>query len=140
MKTLRLEPGGKACSPPGEIHSFSNETDSPPTVRVTATPSGDIERALRTVASATIDRNHRDPVLLKQRAPHAIHILSNSSRMPELLIEPLKLPGPDLPDQVLNVQPSCTYPARWEITKAPDLRFRRSGAVSCWWAILGSNE
>jgi len=49
MKTLRLEPGGKISSPPGEIHSFSNETDSPATVQVTATPSGDIERALRTV-------------------------------------------------------------------------------------------
>lgn len=37
--------------PPGRIHSFSNETGAPVTVRITATPAGDIERLLRTVSA-----------------------------------------------------------------------------------------
>ena len=50
--------------------------------------------------SSTIDGNHRDPVLLKQRAPHASRDIRNRSRILGFLVTTPKLPEPDLPDQV----------------------------------------
>lgn len=50
-----FEPGEFLTAAPHELHGFRNDTDSPATLTVTATPAGDLDRILRTLAGLTRD-------------------------------------------------------------------------------------
>lgn len=46
----RLEPGQPVTVPPGAVHSFTNPSDHPASVKVTVVPPHDFERTMRTLA------------------------------------------------------------------------------------------
>lgn len=46
-RRITLGPGGTAIVPPGVLHGFRNLTQTPSTIRVTASPPEDIESGLR---------------------------------------------------------------------------------------------
>lgn len=50
-----LGPGEVVTVAPHELHGFRNDTDSPAMLTVTATPAGDLDRILRTLAGLTRD-------------------------------------------------------------------------------------
>lgn len=69
-----LSPGETMVAAPGVMHGFSNDTDKPATVRVTATPARDIDKILRTLAGLARDgrlrpgRPPQDPLLMASLA------------------------------------------------------------------------
>jgi quercetin dioxygenase-like cupin family protein len=59
-----FEPGESVTAAPHDMHGFRNDTDRSATLRVTATPAGDLDRVLRTLAGLS-----RDGLLVPGRPP-----------------------------------------------------------------------
>lgn len=54
-RDLAFAPGDSVVADPHELHGFRNDTDAPATLRVTATPAGDLDRVLRTLCGLSTD-------------------------------------------------------------------------------------
>ncbi|HEV3169795.1 MAG TPA: cupin domain-containing protein, partial [Actinocrinis sp.] len=48
-REMAFAPGESVVADPHEIHGFRNDTDAAATLKVTATPAGDLDRVLRTL-------------------------------------------------------------------------------------------
>ena len=51
----RLEPGEPVTVPPGAVHTFTNPSDAPASVKVTIVPAQDFERVMRALAGLARD-------------------------------------------------------------------------------------
>jgi hypothetical protein len=54
-KETEFIPGQRMIAKPYEMHGFRNDTANPATLRVTATPAGDLDRTLRTLSGLSRD-------------------------------------------------------------------------------------
>jgi quercetin dioxygenase-like cupin family protein len=57
---------------PHQLHGFRNDTDVPATLKVTATPAGDLDRVLRTLSGLS-----RDGLLVPGRPPRHPLVIAN---------------------------------------------------------------
>jgi quercetin dioxygenase-like cupin family protein len=63
-KETEFLPGQRMIAEPHEMHGFRNDTAQPATLKVTATPAGDLDRTLRTLSGLS-----RDGLLVPGKPP-----------------------------------------------------------------------
>jgi quercetin dioxygenase-like cupin family protein len=63
-KEIEFLPGQRMIAQPHEMHGFRNDTAQPATLKVTATPAGDLDRTLRTLSGLS-----RDGLLVPGKPP-----------------------------------------------------------------------
>lgn len=54
-RDVAFAPGDSLVADPHEMHGFRNDTDAAATLKVTATPAGDLDRVLRTLSGLSKD-------------------------------------------------------------------------------------
>ena len=63
-RDMAFPAGASVAASPHQLHGFRNDTDAPATVKVTATPAGDLDRVLRTLCGLS-----RDGLLVPGKPP-----------------------------------------------------------------------
>ena len=71
-RDIRFSPGEIMVADPHQLHGFRNDTDIPATVKVTATPAGDLDRVLRTLSGLS-----RDGLLVPGKPPRHPLVMAN---------------------------------------------------------------
>jgi quercetin dioxygenase-like cupin family protein len=71
-REMAFPPGKSMTTGPHQLHGFRNDTDVPATLKVTATPAGDLDRVLRTLSGLS-----RDGLLVPGRPPRHPLVMAN---------------------------------------------------------------
>ena len=71
-RDMTFPPGENMTTGPHQLHGFRNDTDVPATLKVTATPAGDLDRVLRTLSGLS-----RDGLLVPGRPPRHPLVMAN---------------------------------------------------------------
>jgi len=71
-RDMRFPPGESMVADPQQLHGFRNDTDVAATLKVTATPAGDLDRVLRTLCGLG-----RDGVLVPGKPPRHPLVMAN---------------------------------------------------------------
>jgi quercetin dioxygenase-like cupin family protein len=71
-RDMTFPAGACVAAGPHQLHAFRNDTDIPATLKVTATPAGDLDRELRTLSGLS-----RDGLLVPGRPPRHPMAMAN---------------------------------------------------------------
>jgi quercetin dioxygenase-like cupin family protein len=98
-RDMAFPAGASMAASPHQLHGFRNDTDVPATLKVTATPAGDLDRVLRTLCGLS-----QDGLLVPGKPPR--HPLAMEPGLSRPLLLPaaaaLALLGPDRRDGTLR--------------------------------------